>query len=217
MENPGAAPQDRHIWRKQAHPPQSLCWPSAAPAPANAPLYSTPQPWTPTRQLGWTSLPPQTKGGVCVRVPTHWLIPSQSTLDKQTKYQGPTFVSLRCVGPSPSSYKACQSSQDRKQGKDGGRHKASDSHRKPTSDSHLLHHSQTSNLSRYRPTVATLHGTCPHQRAPQEEPSPPGPDLTYTSEELPALGVCAELPTRTTQVTSGGTGARVTPGQGGVT
>lgn len=149
--------------------------------------------------------------------PHHRLIPSQSTLDKQTKYQGPTFVSLRCVGPSPSSYKAYQSSQDRKQGEDGGQHKASDSHRKPTSDSHLLHHSQTSNLSRYRPTVATLHGTCPHQRAPQEEPSPPGPDLTYTSEELPALGVCAELPTRTAQVTSGGTGARVTPGRGGVT
>lgn len=71
VENPGAAPQDRHIWRKQAHPPQSLCWPSAAPAPANAPLYSTPQPWTPTRQPGWTSLPP-----VCVRVPTTGSFPA---------------------------------------------------------------------------------------------------------------------------------------------
>lgn len=35
-----------------------------------------------------------------------------------------------------------------------------------------------------------LRGICPHQRALQEEPSPPGPALTYTSEELPALGVC---------------------------
>lgn len=168
MENPGAPPQDRHIWRKQAHPPQSLCWPSAAPAPADAPLYSTPQPGTPTRQPGWTSLPPQTKGGVCVRVPTHRLIPSQSTLDKQTKYQGPTFVSLRCVGPSPSSYKACQSSQDRKQGEDGGRHKASDSHRKPTSD----RQSPTTPFTNIKPQPVQTHSSYPSQHLPTSESTP---------------------------------------------
>lgn len=192
MENPGAAPQDRHIWRKQAHPPQSLCWPSAAPAPADAPLYPTPQPGTPTRQGsrdGQACHRKQKVGSVSESPPTgsfpaslHW------TNRPSTRVQPLCPLGVWVLPQAATRPVSLLKTESR--GRTGDGHKASDSHRKPTSDSHLLHHSQTSNLSQYRPTVATLHGTCPHHRAPQEEPSPPGPDLTYTSEELPSLGVC---------------------------